>query len=99
MEAATTALRHIAARTEPLLRVAAVQPLDRVTADGIRFINFWLQLLGIVSVSALVLALSVLYAVTSFTVSRRTREIGIRVALGSSRANGARPRSGARESV
>jgi predicted permease len=86
MAAAMTALRQIAARTEPLLRVAAVQPLDRVTADGIRFINFWIQLLTIVSAAALVLALSGLYAVTSFTVSRRTREIGIRVALGSSPA-------------
>ena len=65
MAAATTVLRSIAARTDPLLRVSAVQPLDRVTADGIRFINFWIELLTIVSVSALVLALSGLYAVTS----------------------------------
>jgi putative ABC transport system permease protein len=83
--ATATALRHMAARTEPLLRVLDVQPLDQAIAGELREDRFWTRLIEGVSASTLLLALSGIYAVTSFTVSRRTREIGIRVALGSSR--------------
>ncbi|HUR21391.1 MAG TPA: ABC transporter permease, partial [Vicinamibacterales bacterium] len=86
LAAASKALRQLAAQADVTLRVTEVQPLDRVTASELREINFWTTLLGAVSLLALMLSLTGIYAVMSFAVSRRTREIGIRVALGSDRA-------------
>ena len=86
LTAASKTLRRLAAQVDVTLRVTEVQPLDLVTAGALREIDFWTTLLGAVSLSALMLSLTGIYAVMSFAVSRRTREIGIRVALGSDRA-------------
>jgi putative ABC transport system permease protein len=86
MTAATKALRAAAAKADAALRIGDVQTLATVTANGVKTINYIAGAIGLVSAAALVLALSGLYAVMSFAVSRRTREIGIRVALGSPRS-------------
>ncbi len=77
--------RVLAAATEvdPTLRVQNIIRMDETAKDDVTFYRFFIGLIGIGSGLALLLSMAGIYAVMSFTVSKRTREIGIRVALGS----------------
>ena len=76
-------LRTLAATIDPTLRLHDVLPLDRVGSEMWLEFDFIFKLLVIVCAIALLLSLTAIYSVMAFTVARRTREIGIRVALGS----------------
>jgi len=77
-------LRAIATDMDETLRLTNLMPLKDVVNGEVRFQAFWVRLTTIVSAMVLVLSLVSIYAVMSFAVSRRTREIGVRVALGGS---------------
>ena len=75
-------LRRIAAEISPELRLSGIQRLNEGTSYDARAWNGFANFILLVSTLALVLSLAGIYAITSFTVSRRTREIAVRVALG-----------------
>jgi predicted permease len=76
------AIHRIAADLDPALQLHGMMSLDRAIDDDLAFMDFWLRLIAIVSGLAVVLSVAGIFAVMSFTASRRTREVGLRIALG-----------------
>jgi hypothetical protein len=75
-------LREIAAALDPSLRLTSISTLDQVLREEQVAMRLGALAIGVVMLSVLLLSAAGIYALMSFTVARRRREIGVRSALG-----------------
>jgi predicted permease len=83
-------LRHAIASVAPDLPIARLGPLAKQVEESFSQQKLMAQLTAVFGLLALVLASLGIYGITSYNVARRTKEIGVRMALGAGRGSVAR---------
>jgi predicted permease len=84
-EAVAGTIRQAIQQTNPHQAVFGIRTMERVVADSLADMNLYLWLTGLFAAIAMLLAVSGVFAVISYVVATRTREFGIRLALGAGR--------------
>ncbi|MGE5144483.1 MAG: FtsX-like permease family protein, partial [Acidobacteriota bacterium] len=82
VRALVPAIRNVVARLDPTLALAQVQSLEHMERRSIASQRFIMLLLVVFAAAGFVLAMVGVYAVMAQLGRRRTREMGIRIALG-----------------
>jgi putative ABC transport system permease protein len=85
VEAAAPGLRAALHSIDPELALDEVQTLEERLAASVARPRFYAAVMAVFALLALLLAVVGLYGVLSYVVTRRTRETGVRIALGAAR--------------